>query len=176
MKITRGARLTRHRNLNTTIQPERHGGHRRKPTAGVTGIGEGGRRGTRWSSARGPADRTGSALHRKVVAGHVAIILLPAGSREDCMRWGGAGSGTVGPQRQGARIAGPRGSRRHGAQLLANVTNTAGIIPGVTNRMTYRERGAGDDRGGISRVPHGCGGHTGQHYVQHGAKRLKRNV
>jgi L-alanine-DL-glutamate epimerase-like enolase superfamily enzyme len=44
--------------------------------------------------------------------------------------------------------------------------NTSGVIPGVDNRMTFREARGGDGGGRLSRVPYGRGRYPRHHHVQ----------
>jgi galactonate dehydratase len=43
--------------------------------------------------------------------------------------------------------------------------STSGIIPGVRSGMSIRERAQGDDRGRLSRLPHGRRGSAPQHHL-----------
>src|SRR5579859_993696 len=122
----------------------------------------------RAKAVRRTADRPGPAAYRTVVAGHVALVLLPARARKGtCPRR--ARSGALGHQGQSAEAARSRNPRRLGAQLLRMLQHRRNHPRNQTGNECQGARRGYDCRR-LSRVSHGRGGHASKHHVQYASE------
>ena len=163
MKITR-VRVYSPPNSQSALQSERHGGHGRDRRRHHRHRR---RRLPRHAGAvRRPADRTGPAVHRAPLAGHVRA---PSSIRRAARRWTRIGALDLalwdikGKVLEAAR---PRGAGRHGAQLLRVLQHRRHD----SRRQPGHERQgarAAHHRGRLSRLPHGRRRRARQHHLQH---------
>ena len=136
--------------------------------AGITGIGEGGSQGHA-GAVRRPADRPGSAAHRAALAGHVALVLLSAGTREedalgalDLALWDIKGKALNLPVH--ALLGGM-------VRNYCECYNTAGMIPGIQPGMSLKERAQLTIAAGYRAFRMGAADAPGQHHLQHARAR-----